>query len=91
MSMRETIEARLNDTLAPLRLAVTDESDRHEGHAGARSGGGTHFRVEAVSSAFAGKTRLECQRIVYRALESELAGSVHALSLHLLAPEHDRG
>lgn len=91
MDMRARIEARLTQALAPLRLEVIDESHRHEGHAGARPGGGTHFRVEAISTVFTGKTRVQRQRIVHGALEAEFADGVHALSLQLSAPEDDAG
>ena len=38
------------------------------------------------AAAFAGKSRVERQRLVYQALESELQERVHALSLKLSAP-----
>ena len=45
MTMHERIVARLTAALDPILLDVVDESDRHAGHAGAREGGGTHYRV----------------------------------------------
>jgi stress-induced morphogen len=50
-------------------------------HAGARPEGETHFRVEIVSAAFDGLSRIERQRLVHQLLAAELAGRVHALSL----------
>ena len=64
-------------------------SHRHAGHAGARPGGETHFRVTIVSAAFAGKGRVERHRMVNAALAEELAGPVHALAVHPAAPGED--
>jgi BolA protein len=80
------IERKLTDAFAPARLAVIDESHRHAGHAGARPEGETHFRVELVSAAFAGQSRVARQRLVYAALADELRTHVHALQLTTLAP-----
>ena len=91
MSVAATIERKLTDRFAPIRLAVVDESQRHAGHAGARPGGETHFHVTLVSAAFAGVGRVARQRLVYEALADELAGGVHALALTTLAPAEDRG
>ncbi|GAB5375207.1 MAG: BolA family transcriptional regulator [Acuticoccus sp.] len=85
-SVKDTIEARLSDTFAPTSLEVIDESHLHAGHAGARPGGETHFRVRIVSAAFAGLTRLERHRRVNAALAQELAGPIHALAIHADAP-----
>jgi len=88
-----TAAARIRDTLAaalaPVRLAVHDDSHRHAGHAGARPGGETHFRVEVVSARFVGLNRLARQRLVYGLLSAELHGGVHALQLTTLTPEED--
>lgn len=81
------IESKLTQGFAPDSLKVIDQSDQHAGHAGAREGGQTHFMVVMVSDAFAGKSRVERQRMVYRTLESELEERVHALSLNLKTPE----
>lgn len=86
MSVKETIEARLTETFAPERLEVIDESHLHAGHAGAREGGESHFRVRIVSAAFAGKSRVERHRLVNAALAAELEGPIHALAIHADAP-----
>jgi len=86
MSVGETIEAKLKARFRPESLEVSDVSARHAGHAGSRLGGETHFEVVLVSAAFAGKSRLQRERAVHAALKEELAGPVHALSLHLKAP-----
>jgi len=84
--MRERIVARLRETLDPAVLDVTDESDRHAGHAGARPGGGTHYRVRIVSAKFAGLSRVARHRVVYQQLPAEFADGLHALALEAKAP-----
>ncbi len=86
MSMAERIEAKLRESFAPERLEIVDESHKHEGHAGWREGGETHFHVTVISEAFAGQSRLERQRAVYAALADQLAGGVHALQITARAP-----
>ena len=83
-SRRERVEARLRAAFAPLELAVEDESAHHAGHAGA--GRESHFRVRVVSSAFAGRSRVERHRAVYAVLAEELAGDLHALVIEASAP-----
>jgi BolA protein len=82
----DVISEKLTEAFAPQSLKVEDESDRHEGHAGHRPGGQTHFRVYIVSDAFKGKTRLERHRMINALLAGELAGGVHALAIHATAP-----
>ena len=40
-----------------------------------------------MSSAFEGKSRIQCHRLVYEILDEELKGGVHALSLRTKAAE----
>jgi BolA family transcriptional regulator, general stress-responsive regulator len=83
----DRIRAKLEAALAPQTLDVLDESAKHAGHAGARPGGETHFKVRIVSAAFAGMGRVERQRKVYALLAEELAERVHALALETRTPE----
>jgi len=80
MSTRDSIINKLREAFAPESLDVSDESHLHEGHAGHRPGGETHFRVYIVSPAFEGKSRIERHRMINATLSAELAGSVHALA-----------
>ena len=84
--VRHAITNKLREAFAPESLDVTDESHLHEGHAGHKPGGGTHFRVYIVSPAFEGKSRIERHRMINAALATELAGSVHALAIKAQAP-----
>jgi BolA protein len=87
MTVKERIAAKLTEALHPTALEIVDESGRHKGHAGARAGGETHFRLYIVSERFAGKGRLERHRIVNALLAEELAAGVHALATTTLAPD----
>ena len=82
----DAIQQELTSAFQPSRLEIEDDSARHEGHAGARPGGESHFTVTIESAAFAGAAKVARQRMVYRALAEELAGPLHALSLKALAP-----
>ena len=74
MSARDTIINKLREAFLPESLDVADESHLHEGHAGHRPGGETHFRVYIVSPAFEGKSRIERHRMVNATLDAELEG-----------------
>ena len=91
MSTRDTITEKLTEAFKPQSLRVEDESHKHEGHAGHRPGGETHFRVYIVSGAFEGKSRIERHRLINTALAAELAGSVHALAIRAQAPGEKQG
>ena len=80
------ISAKLAAAFAPAALQVIDESAMHAGHAGAREGGQSHFRVKIVSEKFAGMSRVARHRAVNDALAEELAGPVHALAVSAKAP-----
>src|SRR5258705_13710077 len=86
MQVKTRIAEKLVAAFAPQSLDVVDESHQHEGHAGHRPGGQTHFRVHIVSEAFRGKSRIERHRMVNQTLSGELAGGVHALAIHASAP-----
>jgi BolA protein len=83
---RQTITKKLTEAFAPENLDVIDESHLHEGHAGHRPGGETHFRIYIVSRAFEGKSRIDRHRMINQVLADELNGGVHALALKAQAP-----
>lgn len=85
MSTIDTMRERLA-ALEPRHMDLTDDSARHAGHAGARSGGG-HYRLTIVSERFAGKGTMERHRMVYDALGALMQGEVHALSITARTPE----
>lgn len=85
-AVAEAIRRKLHTALAPERLEIVDDSDKHAGHAGHREGGESHFTVTIVASAFAGLSRVARQRRINALLAEELAGPVHALSIKASAP-----
>ena len=72
--------------LRPSVVEIEDESHRHAGHEGAKSGGG-HYRLHIVSPDFSGKNTVERHRLVYDALAELMRRDVHALSIRAQAPE----
>jgi BolA protein len=87
MGVAETIRTKLINAFAPTSIEVKDESHLHKGHAGARPGGESHFRLTLVSPAFEGLSRVARQRAVNDVLKNELAGPVHALAMTTLTPD----
>ncbi|MEO8175415.1 MAG: BolA family protein [Sphingomicrobium sp.] len=73
--------------LAPSRIELTDDSEAHRGHGGHNPAGESHFSLRIESAAFAGKSRVERQRLVHHALGDLLDERVHALSIRATAPE----
>ncbi len=85
MNIEETIRQRLS-ALAPDSIEVFDDSRDHEGHAGAKEGGG-HFQLVIVSRRFAGKPRVARHRLIYDALSDLIPKQIHALAIQAYAPE----
>jgi BolA family transcriptional regulator, general stress-responsive regulator len=85
--LAQEIEALLTAAFTPSRLAVINDSAKHSGHSGDDGSGESHFTVEIESAAFAGKSRLERQRMVNRALGDIPGDRVHALAIKARAPE----
>jgi BolA protein len=86
MRTEDHITEKLAAAFAPQSLTVVDESHEHQGHAGHRPGGQTHFRVYIVAEAFRGKSRIDRHRMINSVLAAELASGVHALAIHAAAP-----
>lgn len=80
----DRLRAALESALAPVTLAIRDDSAKHAGHAGAREGG--HFHVTIVAAAFTGRSAVERHRMVYAAAASLMGRDIHALSIDARAP-----
>ena len=78
MVVEQRIREKLIGALAPVHLEVVNESGQHNVPAGSE----THFKVVVVSGTFAGKPRVAQHRMVFKAVDDELRGGVHALALH---------
>ena len=78
---------RLSSALSPSRVELIDDSEQHRGHGGYNPSGESHFTLRIESPAFAGKSRVERQRMVYKALGELMEQRVHALTIRATAPE----
>ncbi|MGI9433832.1 MAG: BolA family protein [Geminicoccaceae bacterium] len=87
MSVADRIRTKLSDALSPTHIELVDESALHEGHAGARPEGESHFRLLIVTDMFIGRGRLERQRMIHHALGDLMTEEIHALSIKALTPE----
>jgi BolA protein len=85
MNAAELIKQRLAQ-LDPESLEIVDESSRHAGHEGAKSGGG-HYRLTIVSRRFAGQPAQARHRMVYDALGALMRKEIHALAIKACTPE----
>jgi BolA protein len=77
---------RLDSALSPTRVELNDDSEQHRGHGGYNPAGESHFTLRIESPAFAGKTRVQRQRMIYAALGELMDSRVHALSIRASAP-----
>jgi BolA protein len=95
MSAQETgpvaaeMRQRLNSALSPTALELVDDSEKHRGHGGYNPAGESHFSLAIESAAFAGRSRVERQRMVYAALGELMVERVHALAIRARAPGED--
>ena len=51
------------------------------------AGDGDHYSATVVSASFKGKSRVQQHQLVYRALQGQMGGVLHALALQTAAPE----
>jgi len=70
----------------PTQIEIIDDSHKHAGHEGARSGGG-HYTLQIVSAQFAGKPTLARHRMIYSALGDMMKHDIHALNVRAYTPE----
>ena len=82
MGMQQQIEAKITANLAPTRLAIVNESHRHNVPAGAE----THWNVIIVSSSFEDQPLIRRQQTVYQVLSDEMKAGIHALTMKTLTP-----
>lgn len=84
--LEREISALLTTTFSPTVLDVSNDSARHSGHMGDDGSGESHFTVTIEAEAFAGRSRLERQRMVNHALGDIPGQRVHALAIRARAP-----
>jgi BolA protein len=81
MNTQTVIETKLTNELHPQQLEVVNESHMHGGPAME-----SHFKITVVSQAFDQQMLVKRHREIYRILDDELSGDVHALALHTYSP-----
>jgi BolA protein len=74
---------RLTNALQPSLLLITDDSHKHIGHVGAKSGAG-HFSIKINSSHFNNLPLLACHRIIYTVLGEAIPSQIHALRIKIV-------
>jgi BolA protein len=84
--VQQEMERLLAAAFNPTRLEVINDSASHHGHGGDDGSGESHFTVVIEAAAFAGKSRVERQRMVNRALGDIPGQRVHALAIRATAP-----
>lgn len=84
--VQQEMERLLTAALCPTRLEIVNDSASHHGHSGDDGSGESHFTIRIEAEVFAGKTRLERQRMVNRVLGDIPGQRVHALAIRATAP-----
>ena len=83
MKIQESIQQKLLACFSPDHLEVINESHMHNVPPNSES----HFKVVIVSDTFSEKRKVARHQAVYKALQAELDGPVHALAIHTYTPE----
>lgn len=79
MAMAATeIEAMIKEAFPDAQIHIQD-----------LAGDGDHYAAQVVSSAFAGKSRVQQHQMVYAALQGRMGNELHALALQTSAPKND--
>jgi BolA protein len=83
MKIQPSIESKINAEFLPSYFLVENESHMHSVPANSE----THFKLTLVSDEFLNKRKVARHQAVYKTLAQELAGEVHALTMHLYTLE----
>lgn len=89
--VQQEMERLLNAAFAPAALEVINDTASHHGHAGDDGSGESHFTIVIEAAAFAGRSRLDRQRMVNRVLGDIPGQRVHALAIKASAPSEIPG
>lgn len=82
MNRQQRILDVVTQALAPSHIELINESHNHGG-----AGTETHYKLIAVSTAFAGLRAVARHQRLYALTEAERATGLHALALHLYTPD----
>ncbi len=86
MNTPQKIRSALTSAFSVQHLHIEDESILHSGHSEAKKQNGGHFKITIVSDVFAGQPLVKRHRMIYKALESEFKGGIHALGIKAYTP-----
>ena len=78
MSIESKILTKVEGAIQVEYVLIKNESHLHSGPSTE-----SHFNLTIVSDSFLTLTRVKRHQLVYRLLEEEMSGGVHALALHL--------
>ncbi|KQQ91373.1 BolA family transcriptional regulator [Aureimonas sp. Leaf324] len=70
------IEAMIKDAIPDATVTIRD-----------LAGDGDHYAAEVVAESFRGKSRVQQHQMVYKALQGNMGGVLHALALQTSAPK----
>ena len=82
MNLEEQITSKITRAFEPDHLELLNDSKMHAGEAT-----DSHFNLLMVSQSFQDLKKVQRHQAVYKVLNEELTGPVHALALHLYSPE----
>ncbi|GAA5851190.1 hypothetical protein JCM9279_007478 [Rhodotorula babjevae] len=89
--VEQAIRQRLEDSLQPTSLDITNDSSKHRHHAPMKAIGGgdgeTHFTVSVVSPKFEGLRVIQRHRLVNDALKPLFDAGLHALAIRAKSPK----
>jgi stress-induced morphogen len=74
---------KADDIIAKIKQALPDAQVQMKDLTGTED----HWEATVVSGAFAGKSPIQRHRMVFAALEEEMKGPIHALTLKTLTPD----
>jgi BolA family transcriptional regulator, general stress-responsive regulator len=79
MSFTEEIKQKLENALEGSQVEVLDESSLHFEH----NATGAHLAVTISFPGFDGKSMVEQHQMIYKVLEEEMKGQIHALKIKI--------
>lgn len=79
----DVITERLQRALNPWHLEIKDDSHKHKGHEGAKSGG--HFTLIIGCDQFSQQSLLSSHRRIYQILDDLMRTEIHALKIKLVS------
>jgi len=81
MDRKQRLEKEIQASIEDIKLLrIADESSSHS------RGLETHYKIELVSVAFEGQSRVQRQRELMKLFDAEFASGLHSLALRLMTP-----